>query len=70
MQLKLQTHALPAPLDVEAMAVNDQLVEGFLGGHLSSLTSGKLDKGTLLPLHYGDGADLPELVEMIPGIII
>lgn len=56
----------PAPLDVEAMAVDDELVEGFLRGHLGGLARGKLDEGALLPLHYGDGADLPELVEMVP----
>lgn len=48
------------------MAMNDELVEGFLSGRLSSLTRGKLDEGTLLPLHYGDRADLPKLVEMVP----
>lgn len=58
---------IPAPLDIEAMAVNDELVEGFLRGHLGSLSRGKLDEGALLPLHYGDGADLPKLVEMVPG---
>lgn len=46
--------------------MNDELVERFFRGHLSSLTCGKLDKGTLLPLHYGYGADLPKLVEMVP----
>lgn len=57
---------LPAPLDIEAMAVNDELVEGLLRSHLSSLTCGKLDEGALLPLHYSDGTDLPKLVEMVP----
>lgn len=60
-------HHLPAPLDVEAMAMNDELVEGFLGGHLSSLPCSKLNEGALLPLHYSDGSNLPKLVEMVPG---
>lgn len=46
--------------------MNDELVEGFLRSHLSSLTCSKLDEGALLPLHYSDGTDLPELVEMVP----
>lgn len=57
---------LPAPLDVETVAVNDELVERFLRGHLGRLTRSKLDKGTLLSLHYSDGANLPKLIEMVP----
>lgn len=48
--------------------MNDELVEGFLCSHFSRLTCGELDKGALLPLHYGDGPDLSELVEMVSEI--
>lgn len=56
----------PAPLDGEPASVDDELVEGLLGGRLGGLPRGELDEGTLLPLDYGDGADLAKLVEMVP----
>lgn len=57
---------LPAPLDVESATFDNELVEGFLSSQLCSLTGGKLDEGTLLPLNDGGGPDLPKLVEMVP----
>lgn len=56
---------IPSPFYVESAAIHDELVEGLLSSHLSSLPGGELDEGTLLPLHNRDCADLPELVEVI-----
>ena len=57
----------PPPLDGQPASVEDELVEGLLGGRLCSLPRGELDEGTLLPLDDGDGADLTKLVEMVPA---
>lgn len=57
----------PAPLDVESAAVDDELVEGLLGGRLCGPAGGVLDEGTLLPGHHRDGTDLTILVEVVPA---
>lgn len=56
---------LPSPFDIEPAAVDDEFVEGFLSSHLCSLSGGKLDESTLLPLHHRDRPDLPKLVKVI-----
>lgn len=56
---------IPSPFHIESAAIHDELVKGLLSSHLSSLPGGKLDKGTLLPLHNSDCSDLAELVEVI-----
>lgn len=58
---------LPSPLDSEPPSIDNELVEGLLSSHFSRLPCGKLDKGTLLPLDYGNGTDLTKLVEVTPA---
>ena len=55
-----------APLDVEAAAGDDQLVEGGLGRALGSATCRELDEGALLLGHHVHRAHLAELVEVVP----
>ena len=55
-----------APLDVEAAASDDQLVEGGLGRALGSAPRGELDEGALLLGHHVHRAHLTELVEVVP----
>ncbi len=59
---------LPSPFDSESPSINDEFVEGLLGSHLSCLPGGKLDEGALLPLDYGNGANLTKLVKVTPEI--
>lgn len=59
---------LPSPLDCEPASINDQFVEGLLSSHFRRLPCGKLDEGALLPLDYGNGANLTELVKVTPAI--
>ena len=66
-QVSTGTGHSPPPLDGQPASVEDQLVEGLLGGRLGSLPRCELDEGTLLPLDDGDGADLTKLVEMVPA---
>lgn len=59
---------LPSPLDSEPPSIDDEFVEGLLSCHFSRLPRGKLDESTLLPLDYGNGANLTKLVKVTPAI--
>lgn len=59
---------LPSPLDSEPASINDQFVEGLLSSHFCCLPCGKLDEGALLPLDYGNGANLTKLIKVTPAI--
>lgn len=58
---------LPSPFNSESSSIDDELVEGLLCSHFCCLPRGKLDKGTLLPLDYGNGTNLTKLVKEIPA---
>lgn len=59
---------LPPPFDSEPPPIDDEFVEGLLSRHFRRLPCGKLDEGALLPLDYGDGANLTKLVKVAPKI--
>lgn len=59
---------LPPPFDSEPPPIDDEFVEGLFSCHFSCLPCGKLDEGALLPLDYGDGANLTKLVKVAPKI--
>lgn len=63
----VKTFFLPSPFNSESSTIDDELVERLFSRHFCCLPCGKLDKGTLLPLDYGNGPNLTKLVEEIPA---